>query len=563
MKIKINFIRKSFKREILVSFLLLSILPLLISNTALVRIFQTMLTQQEKREVKAQYQVIHDIVVSQIEEVDKVSLDLCKDKLIMEHLTEDDRWMQNRIYTTLYEKTEGIRDRAGISLYDVSGKIRYSTETEEVNEKLPVYWGGVKEATAKPGAMIITEKSGVLQMIRAITGAGDENQCQGYVVIEMNESDFETLFKDVNYGDSEIVLLDSYWEEIYGSREAKYNHFAENIRGLKMDSVDAVRRSKVAAIVSEIDDLDIYLAICRTTSFTPGMMRLLITTIVGMSLICLVFCFGLAEYLTNSISAPVNKLSYAMKNVESGNLDIRIDCDREDELGQLTRNFNKMTRELKEYMELQVQNQRELDDANIAMMQAQLNPHFLYNTLDTMKWIAKANQVNEIVSLSSDLAKILRTSISGDPFIPLKQEIELVESYMDIQRIRFSDRFHFDVEVPMEFEDVMIPKLIIQPIVENAIIHGVADNEEGYILLNIYDKDDCLVMEISDDGKGIDKAVLEALNSRDRQRLKGHIGFYNVDMILCLYYGEEYGLHAENISGGGAKVSIRIPRGEL
>ena len=557
---KKKYIRRSFKREILVSFLLLSIFPLLISNTALVRIFKTMLTKQEQKEVETQFQAIHDTFLLQMQEMDAISQSLSKDTLLQEHLRDEDRWMQNRIYTMLYGRTESIRDCATISIYDAEGKLRYTTQTETVSQTIPVYWGGARVAQQNNGELAVVRNGSSLQAIRAIQQT--EHSENGYVVIEMNKSDFETLFKDVNYGDSEIVLLDSHWEEIYGSREADYQGFSQNLRNNKIYSRAALAIKDMAFKVDEIKNLGISIAICRSTSFTPAMMRLLIIIIFIMTVICLVFCFVLAEYLTNNLSTPVNKLSYAMKEVEGGNLDIRIDCEREDELGALTRNFNKMTRELKEYMELQVQNQKELNDANVAMMQAQLNPHFLYNTLDTIKWIAKANQVNEIVSLSSSLARILRTSISGEAFIPLSKEIELVESYVDIQKIRFSGKFHFDVEMPMEYEDFLIPKLVIQPIVENAIIHGLRECEEGYILLNIFERDGCLVIEISDDGKGMDEIILEALNSRKKELLKGHIGFYNVDMILCLYYGEEYGLHAENKKGGGVKVSMRIPRRE-
>lgn len=554
---KKNVIQKSFKREILIYFLLLSILPLLLSNSALVKIFQTMITRQERNEVESQFTSIEAIFEKQMEEFDHITEEIVSEKMIKENLTDLDRWTQNRIYNFLYAKTTDIRDTSTIILFDENGNPRFSTENSDRSITLPVYWGGAKQALNHPGEIVFAREGQGLRAIRAILD--EEDVCVGYVMIEMTEEDFEQIFSAVNYGESEIAIMDSHWDSVYSSREAKYHGFAKALRNVKIGSENAFIKTGITCKVNELNDMGMYLAVCRSTSFTPGMMKTMISVIISMTLICFLLCVGLAEYFSNSLSAPINKLSYAMKNVESGNLDIRIDSEREDELGILTRNFNKMTRELKDYMELQVQNQKELDGANIAMMQAQLNPHFLYNTLDTMKWIAKANQVPEIVSLSSDLAKILRTSISGDAFIPLSKELELVDSYVEIQKIRFSDKFQYDVEMSMEFEDLKIPKLIIQPIVENAIIHGIAECEQGSIFVNIFEKEKCLVIEVTDDGKGMDEAIIQALNSRDRNRLKGHIGFYNVDMILCLHYGEEYGLHAENIREGGTKVSIRIP----
>ena len=150
----------------------------------------------------------------------------------------------------------------------------------------------------------------------------------------------------------------------------------------------------------------------------------------------------------------------------------------------LVDDFDDMTKALKVYVELRSKQQEELSASNIAMMQAQLNPHFLYNTLDSIKWIGKANHIPELATLSSSLAKILRASISADIFVPLADEIKLVDYYVEIQKIRFSGKFSYDAEVPMELEDVIVPKLILQPIVENAIVHGLKEREDGYIFLN-------------------------------------------------------------------------------
>lgn len=127
------------------------------------------------------------------------------------------------------------------------------------------------------------------------------------------------------------------------------------------------------------------------------------------------------------------------------------------------------------------------------------------------------------------LAKILRTSISRDQIITLQEEMELVENYAEIQRIRFHGKFRFEYVLPEELRTCIIPKLIVQPIVENSVIHGLAECEEGTIRAEVSDREGILTIEVTDDGCGISPEVLERLNSRDREKLTGHIGFYNVD----------------------------------
>ena len=250
------------------------------------------------------------------------------------------------------------------------------------------------------------------------------------------------------------------------------------------------------------------------------------------------------------LSKPIHVLHDAMDEVQEGNLDTHVDMERQDEFGELAENFNIMTKRISSYMEERVRREKELNETQIAMMQSQLNPHFLYNTLDTMKWVAKANHIPEIATLAAKLAKILRTSISSAQFITLQEEMTLVESYAKIQKIRFNGKFDFRYEIAPETEEILVPKLIVQPIVENAVIHGLADADEGHIFVRAYLERKELVIEVSDDGCGISDEVIRRLGNRDKEQKNGHIGFYNVDTIIRLHYGKDYGLRAERLAAG-------------
>lgn len=171
----------------------------------------------------------------------------------------------------------------------------------------------------------------------------------------------------------------------------------------------------------------------------------------------------------------------------------------------------------------------------------------------------------ELVSMSSNLAQILRMSISARPIIRLSQEISLVEAYAEIQKIRFADKFELIVDIPEELEGCMLPKLTLQPIVENAIIHGLAECETGTVLVQAeaVDKDTLRIL-VQDDGIGMTAEEVQRLNETGQiaeEQPSGHesIGYNNVDAIIRLHYGEPYGLHVESEKGAGTRVYLIIP----
>ncbi|MBO4823823.1 MAG: histidine kinase, partial [Lachnospiraceae bacterium] len=245
--------------------------------------------------------------------------------------------------------------------------------------------------------------------------------------------------------------------------------------------------------------------------------------------------------------------------------DTKIDLNREDEFGQLASGFNKMTARLKDTMRERVEAERKVNEARIELMQSQLNPHFLYNTLDTIKWVAKANQVPEVATLSSSLATILRTGISENQFCRLESELDLVRNYCDIQKIRFDDCFDLEVDVEESIAKAYVPKLILQPLVENSIIHGLEGRSDGRIKITadrIFDAkengESTLVITVTDNGKGISDEMIKLIETDDPEALKGHLGLKNVNTIIRLYYGREYGVSAKR-TDTGTEMTVCLP----
>lgn len=223
---------------------------------------------------------------------------------------------------------------------------------------------------------------------------------------------------------------------------------------------------------------------------------------------------------------------------------------------------NLITTVYEEQMQKEKLNSRQ-KDVEFKMLASQINPHFLYNTLETIRMKARCNGEIEIEELVKMLAKIMRRNIQvGDKLVTLNSELELVEYYLKIQQYRFGDRIHYQIDQRCNIEDLKIMPLIIQPVVENAFIHGLETKEgEGQIQI-IVDNKDHLVIEVIDDGIGMSKDKLEEImeNLNDFRKLnRSNIGLSNVNQRIKLLYGEEYGLSIDSEENRGTRVTIEIP----
>lgn len=533
----------------------------------MVRSFQVKISNDYEKEASVELQSLEENLTTFFGKIDLISGELSVNENVISTLYVKDVKKKKIMYQEFYNNTAEIREYADFSLYSIGGICKYTTNNSiGVGSELPVYWGILRAARKEPSKLHIqrveqnsTSKKGtLLQASRAIRDIN--GNCIGYIVIDMDTYDFDNLLQGSLSSNTNFMLVDSYWNSIYSTESSSEVSIVPTLRECIWNNKDFKAVEKDCRIYTrQIDNTGLFIVLEQGEAFTSSITRSMYGISILMAAICLLLCVAVSLMLTRNLSKPMHTLTQAMKEAESGDLNVQIEVERSDEIGHLATHFNRMIRELQYYMIEQIRQQKELNNVSIAMMQAQLNPHFLYNTLDTMKWVAKANHIPEIAMLSSSLAKILRISISQEAFVTVKEEMELVKCYVDIQQIRFSDRFEYDVHLPEGLEDYKIPKLIVQPIVENAIIHGLADRDSGKILVEISCKDGDLFISVLDDGCGMAKEVMEHLNSRNRDHLEGHLGFYNVDSIIRLYYGHEYGLNASEIESGGTKVTITLP----
>lgn len=550
-----KWIKKSFHRQLLVCFVVVALLPLLFFGVSLIQTMETKINSDYEKSVTEQAQQIDAGVLEVFRNFEAVVENINANRRIVGNINEEDSWSRSKIYLQFYREVSDYREYAQFDLYDKTGKCIYTTGQGDARTDLPVYWGILKAVEDSEETLVLrraeSNDSGIL-LYAAGKLLGNDDTLEGYIVISMRAENFEKIIRDSGNGKTEVAFLDSYWRTIYESGNLQADQIRDELMsGHKLLGV--YRAGEL--LIQPLGKSGLYTVMACPSVFSKEVLSSMYRVLTVMLTISVLLCVIVAAQVGRNMTKPIERMNTAMRTLQEGDLTVRIASDREDELGQMSRNFNIMANELEQSVQDKVEKQKELNASHIAMMQAQLNPHFLYNTLDTMKWVAKANHIPEIATMAAGLAKILRTSISKRQFIYLKEELELVNCYVDIQKIRFNDKFTYTVELDEGLEECVIPKLIIQPIVENSVLHGLKESEEGNIRVRITGQEGILCIEVTDDGCGAPEERMDAINHRRQERLMGHIGVSNVDTIIRLTYGEEYGIYMESLAESGKNIA--------
>ena len=295
---------------------------------------------------------------------------------------------------------------------------------------------------------------------------------------------------------------------------------------------------------------------------------IMITTVLIVSLLSILMAMDIIE--------PINRLVHSIKKVEQENIHEEVLVDREDELGYLSKCFNKMSCEIDNLLNRVYKEQLTRKESELKALQAQINPHFLFNTLESINWMAQLNNVPEIRDMVTSLSALMEASIGkGSPMVPLSKELKYIDSYLLIMKNRYGDRLTYESYVDKSLLRNEVPKLILQPLVENAIYHGIDRmRKKGIITLTIEQREDKIYIEIKDNGKGMTSEEVEGMNrlfqEDNHDYLLGtnrkSIGLVNVNGRLKLFFGQEYGLEVESEYESYTKMKFYVPmkiKGEI
>ncbi|WP_444817343.1 cache domain-containing sensor histidine kinase [Streptococcus sp. HJ1] len=284
----------------------------------------------------------------------------------------------------------------------------------------------------------------------------------------------------------------------------------------------------------------------------------LMWTLLGASTLSLLACLCLVWFSLKRWIAPLKDLRETMLEIASGTQNLRAKEAGAYELREVTRQFNAMLDQIDQLM-ADVRRQEEATrQYELQALSSQINPHFLYNTLDTIIWMAEFQDSQRVVQVTKSLATYFRLALNqGKDLISLSDEINHVRQYLFIQKQRYGDKLEYEIDEDSAFGNLVLPKLVLQPLVENALYHGIKEKEgQGHIKLSVQKKDTGLVIRIEDDGVGFQATA----DNSQSQLKRGGVGLQNVDQRLKLHFGEHYQMKIDSAPSKGTTVEIYINR---
>lgn len=484
-----------------------------------------------------------------------------------------DRLAMTGLYEQLFDIMKGDTYLATASVVSSTGRTRLSTHL--FPERYDLRYHGndtnpffdLSRAGTETASMITmhnrytTQNNAFvfLNILRRVRNS--DGHVVGYVAVDVYQDAVGNLADGLVFSDLLLIDTENYVVSslIHTERHGDFSRFPELAAlTFPFESKSYVSEGTIVSTASIPNTPLVLAGITDTTIFQQNIEGFfLVIVLIMVAGTCLAAL--LAYFFSRSIARPVNRLASSMYQVESGNLAVRVPESRILEIGQLERSFNAMVTQITSLLVLTREEEAKLREAERKALEAQMNPHFLYNTLNTVKAIAKLHGEQEILTITTRLGKLLRNAIDNrDADISLRESFSLVESYLTIQRIRFGEKLRTIVELDERIADVRTPKLLIQPLVENALIHGL-EPKTGVWRLTVRGelKDKGIIITVADNGVGIPGETasgnLEDSGSTD------HVGLSNIHRRLHLRYGSKGRMFIDSKVGEGTLITILIP----
>lgn len=473
------------------------------------------------------------------------------------------------LYTQVHPEIAGILIVNGNGIY-ASNEMKTITRDSLTGDE----WYRVSAANngrisiiSKPlGRNILTNYSAdsVLSISRAIFDRG--GKCRGVILIDFKLETIKTVIQNITVGKSGFIFVTS------GDGNVLYAPVNPVVYRIKTDwlknesgNMTQTIRSRQYKIIygsSTLANLKIIGVFSLSELFANVAQIRNYTFLIGgiMSLLSLLT----SVLFTSSIAKPIRSLRSLMKQAEKGDFDIQFVYGNHDEIGQLGESFNNMVMRIKQLIEMLLLVQKSKREAELKTLEAQIKPHFLYNTLETIQWMAKQHDASDIVEIVRAMTNLYRISLNkGKEFVSVSEEIRHVESYLVIQKVRYESKLNYTVSCAPALLKCRVIKLILQPVVENAIYHGIKEKRgPGLVEIRIFSAAGRLHFTVRDNGAGMPPentdVINEILQGRRVNDLHGY-GLQNVNERIKLTYGSEYGLTVRSSFGQYTVVEAVLP----
>lgn len=411
-----------------------------------------------------------------------------------------------------------------------------------------------------------TKDEPVIVITRTLTL--DDGSPYGIIYFTIKEKDFEKFYDYFTVEINDIVLLDENNVVISSNKKGNIGLRQE---GFDSNISELIERKEVSKSYSSKESTILIqrlpycsLTLCGTVDNYKALKKMydvskIIYICMIITLVILVVIFFIVRQMTN----PLYVLTEKMSNVRSGNFDEYVEVSGPEEVKELSSTFNYMIKDLNKYVYELVKVQKEKRVAEIHALQMQINPHYIFNTLSSIKWLIWQGNGEKSINAIDSFIVLLRNTISKtDEFITVEEEIENLKNYVFINNIRYGDKVIVEYFVMPNCNDYLLPKLILQPFIENAFFHGFPSDEEGKIQVFVKEQGECIRFEISDNGVGIEEDKLDSLKEKKSIR-SAHftgIGINNVDDRIKLIYGSDYGVEIKSEVKKGTTVLVLLPK---
>ena len=476
------------------------------------------------------------------------------------------------------EGNNGLRIRKGFESYLIDRNDYENTEwfKNSMETSGAVCWWKMQENyTRVPHVWIAAPTEYIVPIYKKICRSGDLEILGDMVVFVSPSLFFGEEYQYTLDPNTQIYLVDENGQIVYSDDQDCINGTAENAVNI-CDLVDfPIHMSDAKQTRTEMADGK--LIVYRQSDITElSLVRVIelekvvreashfLYMVGALAVVLIVLSFALSLIFSSSFTRPIEEVIKKIQYIAEGNFDYRHDIGPEGKKFELLyQNLYKMENDIKNMIEEKRRKEKEKRSLELSMLQMQINPHFLYNTLSSIKWMAVFQRAKGIESMVNSLGIVLQASYSKmDEFVTLDEELDILGHYLNIQKIRYQGKIQMNLICKnQQLLSCYVPRFILQPVVENAVFHGIAPKDgEGEIKIIIAEEPGNLKITVEDNGVGMDETVLENVLKRSKGERQGHIGLANVHSRIRLIYGSEYGVHVESLKGKYTKVRIIMPK---
>lgn len=476
------------------------------------------------------------------------------------------------------EGNNGLKIRKGFESYLIDRNDYENTEwfKNSMETSGAVCWWKMQENyTRVPHVWIAAPTEYIVPIYKKICRSGDLEILGDMVVFVSPSLFFGEEYQYTLDPNTQIYLVDENGQIVYSDDQDCINGTAENAVNI-CDLVDfPIHMSDAKQTRTEMADGK--LIVYRQSDITElSLVRVIelekvvreashfLYMVGALAVVLIVLSFALSLIFSSSFTRPIEEVIKKIQYIAEGNFDYRHNIGPGGKKFELLyQNLYKMENDIKKMIEENRRKEKEKRRLELSMLQMQINPHFLYNTLSSIKWMAVFQRAKGIESMVNSLGIVLQASYSKmDEFVTLDEELDILGHYLNIQKIRYQGKIQMNLICKnQQLLSCYVPRFILQPVVENAVFHGIAPKDgEGEIKIIIAEEPGNLKITVEDNGVGMDETVLENVLKRSKGERQGHIGLANVHSRIRLIYGSEYGVHVESLKGKYTKVRIIMPK---